>query len=303
MQIEKIRFFETKVEIPTQKYDLAFHGNNIDERGSWAVESISTQSSESLICLWDRLEMLISLGTGEDMRPHELCDVLRSKAPESILLESTTLGFVEILLLLDAFQEVETIKTIDILYVEPESYLEEESSVDKNSHSFALSEKLGQLMPIPGYTKNFVRRGFSTHLIAFLGFEKARLGRVLEDDEGAGISHFSVGIGVPAFVPGWENHTLSMNVDYFEDSRREAIYYLAANNPYSAYKLISDVHKSLDITERIILAPFGTKPAGIGAAIFAVSHKNDCGLIYDHPTHRDKRSMGIGKVHIYSCSK
>jgi hypothetical protein len=49
------------------------------------------------------------------------------------------------------------------------------------------------------------------------------------------------------------------------------------------------------------IAPIGTKPHGIGAALFAATHE-DVGILYDHPRRREGRSSKVGKWHLFNVS-
>jgi len=247
--------------------------------------------------------MLFCIEAIGDFRPDgQLADAIRKSNRKKIVIETTTLGFVEILYLVDAAKASGIIEEIDFVYVEPEKYNEVKTVDNPLPHNFLLSKSLGRLIPIPGYTRNFTRRSLKTHLVAFLGFEPSRLGRVLEDDEGANFSCYSVGIGVPPFVPGWEVHTFETNSAYLVGSGIQNICYFSANNPFSAYTELQTLSKSLGSNERMVIAPFGTKPAGIGAIVYAVENKPDCGLIYDHPVRHNDRSVGIGQCHIFKLA-
>jgi hypothetical protein len=46
------------------------------------------------------------------------------------------------------------------------------------------------------------------------------------------------------------------------------------------------------------VAPIGTKPHAIAAALFAGWH-DDVGLLYDHPKPRSGRSTRLGKIHLF----
>lgn len=305
MKFEKVKFFNDPTSMQSEPADLGFYGSSVDERGEFAKNFLKEKANLSLNCRWDKVELLFCLGKDLELRPHEISSQINELSPTRILIEATTLGFVEILFLVSAAKECPTVNEIEFIYVEPREYSEVTSIENPLPHNFALSKSLGQLIPIPGFTKNFARKNHQTHLFAFLGFEPARLGRVLEDDEGAGISKYSLGIGIPAFVPGWENHTTDSNSEYLDSPNREEIVLFSANNPQSAYDSLCEIADSLSDDERIVIAPFGTKPAGLGAIVYAVLHQDRCGIIYDHPIRQKDRSKGVGKCHLYKlpCTK
>lgn len=303
MKFKKIENFTGITEISSGKFDLGFFGDEIDDRGQSACAYTMTAAATSFHCRWDKTDLVFCVNKIDDFKPYELADYFRKLNASSVLIETTTLGFVEILYIVSALNDCSSVSCVNFLYIEPEQYNEIDSVESPLPHNFSLSKSLGQLIPLPGFTKNFVRKNYSTHLVAFLGFEAARLGRVLEDDEGAAISKFSVGIGIPAFVPGWENHTMDCNVEYLDHPRRQDITFFSANNPQTAFESIAEISRSLDDNERILIAPFGTKPAGIGAIIYAVTNPEMCGIIYDHPLRQKDRSKGVGRCHMFQCEK
>lgn len=303
MKFKKIEIFPDYANLKAEKFDIGFFGDEIDDRGRTASTYTKDASSSAFHCRWDKTDLIFCVDKQGEFKPYELSEFFKKLTASSVLIEATTLGFVEILYIVSALNECPTVSCINFLYIEPEQYNELDSVESPLPHSFSLSKSLGQLIPLPGFTKNFVRKNFRTHLMAFLGFEASRLGRVLEDDEGAGISKFSVGIGIPAFVPGWENHTMDCNIAYLDHPSREDITFFSANNPQTAFDAITAVAESLGEAERIVIAPFGTKPAGIGAIIYAVANPEMCGIIYDHPLRQKDRSKGVGRCHLFQCEK
>src|ERR1035438_3771052 len=47
-----------------------------------------------------------------------------------------------------------------------------------------------------------------------------------------------------------------------------------------------------------VVGPLGTKPNGVGAALFAVTPP-DVGLLYDHPWKTPKRTAEVARWHLY----
>ena len=302
MKFHHVKYYEDLEDVVFLSDSVGFIGKSIDQRGREAITILQHTLNTTYECSWDKTELLFCIdGLGEFRPGTDLTAELDKLNSSTITIEATTLGFVEILYLVDSANQSSSVKEIQFLYVEPKKYNELRTVDNPLPHNFTLSKSLGRLIPLPGYTRNFSRRKLKTHLVVFLGFEPSRLGRVLEDDEGADISCYSLSIGLPAFVPGWEIHTLETNSDYLNTQNRQDIYYFSANSPYSAYRQIITVADSLDHDERLVLAPFGTKPAGIGVIAYAVKNKRDCGVIYDHPVRQEDRSVGVGRSHLYSC--
>ena len=59
------------------------------------------------------------------------------------------------------------------------------------------------------------------------------------------------------------------------------------------------MYNSCGDEERLIILPIGTKPHGIGAALFACEY-NDVGVVYDYPAKRQERSKSIGDWHLFN---
>lgn len=302
MKFELIIYKDEPSLLTADRSAMGFVGTVVDQRGTFAKDFLSRHVDCVVSCRWDKVDMVFCTDDQTELRPHEIAEFIGRTMPKRILIEATTLGFVEILLLVSAAAECPSVSQIDFLYVEPESYSEVVSIESPLPHSFALSKSLGKMIPIPGFTRNFARKNLDVHLVAFLGFEPSRLGRILEDDEGSTISRCTFGVGIPAFVPGWENHTIDSNAQYFEDPKREDTIFFSANNPQSAYDSVLSIAASLAPNERMVIAPFGTKPAGIGAIVYAVQNQEKCGVIYDHPIRQNDRSKGVGRCHLYRCS-
>jgi hypothetical protein len=71
-----------------------------------------------------------------------------------------------------------------------------------------------------------------------------------------------------------------------------------ANNVRGAYLLLQEVHRGLrgSHCNRLAVAPFGTKPAAIGAALYCV--ENDVmRAVYDHPERKSGRTTGVHRTH------
>ena len=64
-----------------------------------------------------------------------------------------------------------------------------------------------------------------------------------------------------------------------ERDLRGGVMFCGAENPASAIKVLEDVYKGLQPGEKLLIAPIGTKPCGVGAAMFAVTHP-DTGILY-----------------------
>jgi hypothetical protein len=179
------------------------------------------------------------------------------------------------------------VKAISLLYVEPLDY---SAPKDKLLHrrDFELSEEVPGYIPIPGSTilleDRRPQRG-----VFFLGFEERRLDRAMEDHPIVS-ARASVVFGVPAFQPGWEMDAFANNARVLRDKNIEGgVHFCGAENPLAAYEVLTQVSQECASGEEMFIAPIGTKPHGIAAALFAAENPG-VGIIYDHPRRKQKRS-------------
>ena len=107
--------------------------------------------------------------------------------------------------------------------------------------------------------------------------------------------------GVPAFKPGWEMDAFVNNIRVIRDKHiRGGIKFCGAENPAAVFNLLSEVYDSREPEEMLFIAPIGTKPHGIGVALFVATHE-DVGIIYDHPIRRKGRSQAVSRWHLFSA--
>ena len=276
---------------------LVFFGNTeLDERGEKAFEIVS-KINESIQLEYNPLEFSFTMNSKivpyRDFMKH-----IESIDTNSILIEATTLSFAEILYILDAANQNDTVRKIQILYIEPKEYKFHNSSVTTYDE-FSLSDKFQQYPPLPGYTINAELDNID--LVAFLGFEKTRLGQIFAQEETI-YQNFTPVIPLPGFLPGWENRSINNHLKFFSPKYSFSdLKYVSANNPYQAYTLLVKIANS---QKKFRLAPIGTKPNAIGCAVFSVNYKDEnFGVLYDFPIKSKKRSNGIGKIHIYNLYK
>lgn len=230
---------------------------------------------------------------------HTIDDILNSVMERDIIVDITTLGFVELLLILKWFKNT-SLTNIQIIYAEPTAY---KSRVDYMSdfgkHEFDLTSHSGGFKAIPGFSKA-VSTGTKATLIAVLGFERSRLGQLLQLDEGAYVGEILPIFGTPSYQVGWDKHCFFQNVETLKGSSGKPNFVSA----YSALDMINRleyIKESLPDTE-IMVAPFGTKPLSLGVAIFLVNNSNII-LKYDHPIKKTNGSDGIGRIHLMTVSK
>ncbi len=284
--------------IYTQNH-LVFYGNtSLDDRGKQAYKIVS-KIQDSIQVEYNPLTFSIQMNS-EIIPYKDFLTYLQSITTNRILIEATTLSFAEILYILDGANQNDKITEIQILYIEPKEYKFHNSSVTIYDE-FLLSDKFQQYPPLPGYTINAELNDID--LVAFLGFEKTRLGQIFAQEETV-YQNFTPIIPLPGFLPGWENRSINNHLKFFSPKYSFSdIKYVAANNPYQAYTILVKIANS---QKNFRVAPIGTKPNAIGCAVFLVNHENEeanYGALYDFPVKSKERSKGIGQIHIYNLFK
>jgi hypothetical protein len=228
----------------------------------------------------------------------ELADALKPCITGRVLLEATTLGLAEIALCCRALKEL-CQDAFDIVYVEPEKYNQPSWGPLLHKRDFELSSEVPGYQAIPG-SGLFLRDRKPFRSVFFIGYEDARLRRAFEELQMVNPRRSSITIGVPAFKAGWEMSAMANNISVIREYNiRGGVHYCGADDPYAVYELLCQIYQGLESGERLVLAPIGTKPHGIGVALFA-SMRHDVGIIYDHPNRTNKRSEHVGHWHLFT---
>jgi hypothetical protein len=276
-------------------YDIAFIGKPMDERGSKSIEKVNLSAAKALCVNYD--SDTFSLQVVDDSFPANgvgIRSFLSKYSSKKILIDATTLDFPEILFLIRSYITLGTCK-IGFIYAEPSVYEKKEGLDSEDLHAFNLRDGYSRFAPIPGFTP-MLSDSKKARLLAFVGFEATRLKRVLLEDEGDRIKEFSVVFGVPPFQASWEMHSYMQNASVLRET--EEVLFVGANNPRSAYNLISEVARASSSSNEVItLAPLGTKPMSIAVALFAAQYRNAVRVIYDYPKTRKNCTTGVARIH------
>ncbi|MFI4912882.1 MAG: hypothetical protein ACIAQZ_14560 [Sedimentisphaeraceae bacterium JB056] len=289
---------ENEGDLHFSGWDHAISGVSVDDRGRSAIKfcedkcvnthkleycpnSLRIFFDDKTYCAEDIEELIEGLGEG------------------SILLETTTLGFVEIFLACRAIKGMSRKKTT-LLYMEPQDYTKDpHKRYVLSKRDFELSDEIKGFVGIP-YATYMLRKGISTKALFLLGYEGDRLRQAFESLE-IQPSMCSFVYGVPAFHPGWEMNSFANSVSILQEKNAgRNILYSGAQNPKVAYNVIEKIYKSCDPSnrERLLISPIGTKPHAIGAALFACEHE-DVALVYDFPSKKTGRSSKTSKWHLF----
>lgn len=280
----------TPEDISLQSGSILFHGDSVDDRGQSSTNIENPNISKRIIVNYDYENMEISVGD-KTINADQANDLFEPYFQEgSIVLDATTLGFSELFLAIKSLVDL-NINRFLIIYVEPSNY----SRTMPGADSFALSELNAGYKPIPksiiDLAENNVKAG-----VFFLGFEPERIERAFEEYQMLSTKDIKVVFGIPAFQPGWELNSIVPHLSAIEKCD---IAYCAANDPSSAYDTLEETRLSLDRDEKMFIAPIGTKPCGVAAALFASLHSSQVGLLFDHRKKKNKRSEGVNIWHGY----
>lgn len=283
-------------DLPWPEIAMAFVGEALDDRGEAAVTQVGRSTARVEPAVFDLETGAVNVA-GVPHYPEDLTGYLGS--PSSILLEATTLGFVEVFLLTKAALEAGA-QQLSILYVEPEQYLvrpRELAFLDRRD--FELSDEVREFSGVPR-AAIMLTSNAPTKAVFFVGYEGQRLEQALENTNIVA-SRSSVIFGVPAFQTGWEMDSFANNVEIIDERRIGEVAYASASDPFSAYEILEEISAARLSDERMLVVPIGTKPHGIAAALFAATHE-DVGLLYDHPIRRQGRSSRTGVWHLFTVS-
>jgi hypothetical protein len=293
---------EGSADLNLRRWDLGIVGQPIDDRGRAAIELIHQVTDGTLVADYDPDRFSIE-ANGDIMNAEAFEDVLQSFKGKSIILESTTLGFVELFLVSRAAKAL-SFPQLTFLYVEPKGYSVRASNTRRSlilhKRDFELSDEVPGYRAIPGATLMLSDK-FPQRSVFFLGYEARRLHRALEVYPMLRPESCSVVFGVPAFRPGWEMDAFANNVRIIKERNIDGgVYFCGAENPASALQVLELIYSELVEREKLFIAPIGTKPTGIATALFAATHSS-IGILYDHPKRRRDRSREVSGWHLYEA--
>lgn len=292
--ILKLQESNNESDISYAKWDLAFIGEPIDDRGKAAIEFALKNSKENILTEYNADEMSLKFADKLVMID-DLDEEFRFIENKRILIESTTVNFVELLLIL---KQVKNHKCkISILYLEPKSYSKKRAPLIVHRREFELSEETPGFYPIPGFINSFTNKKLRK-TVFIVGYESERIDRAIEENAIVS-SNCDLIFGVPAFTTGWEMNSFANNIRVVKEQRLIGDpHFSSANNPGTTYDVLENIYQSLESNEEMFIAPLGPKPGGIATAIFLVENE-DVNVLYDHPSKKKTRSRDVNKWHLY----
>jgi hypothetical protein len=283
--------------------EILFYGDVVDDRGKEAISNLKDKADVAVQVgfLPGKNELLID---GKAQPFSELTAICRGK--NAIRVETTTLGFAEILRIIQAAKGV-GICRLEFVYIEPKEYTIYSGAGAEflNPREFELTEN-HVFTSLHGFA---FQKGAVTseHYIFFLGFESSRLMQAFEQNASS-INNKCCVIGIPPFVSGWETNSLASNACDLKTLGFSggSILYCAANSTREAYLLLWDIYKKLRSEKgTFVVTPLGTKPHSLASALFLVETKGDSyptALYYDHPVRKKGRSRELRTWHIYAVN-
>lgn len=280
------------------RWGTAITGPEIDDRGRTAGAFVRTQADRTIMVSYDSDSYKVAVD-GQEHEVEGLTQVLTPLLADRVVLEATTLGFVEILLCCKILAAASP-RSFDFLYLEPASYSNPKRRQLLHRRDFELSDDVPGYRAIPGATILLDDRR-SQHGVFFLGYEERRLSRAFEDFPMIRPALTATVFGVPAFRPGWEMDAFANNIAVVRDQNlRGGVYFCGAENPAAAVRVLEEIRQGLQPSEQMFIAPIGTKPCGIGVAVFLAEHP-EVRVLYDHPRRRADRSSAINAWHLFTA--
>ncbi len=279
-------------------WDLGIGGRSLDDRGRAAFDFLSSNTDQIISIQYNEDEFTLKIDN-KNLNVEDIEESLHLFKDKSIILEATTLGFVEMFLCCRAFRTLGS-SQLSFLYVEPLGYNRSpRRSQPLHKRDFELSDEVPGYRAIPGAAVILSDRA-PQRSVFFLGFEERRLDRALEDHQMIQPSLCSVVFGVPAYKPGWEMDSFSNNIRVIRERNiRGGVHFCGAANPAATVEILTQIYGELANKERLFIAPIGTKPHGIGVALFT-SDKSRIGILYDHPKRREERTSKVSRWHLYN---
>lgn len=278
-----------------RKWDVGILGPVLDERGKTAADFVRATAKKIITIRYVATELHIATDSGT-VEADEVFGLICGSADKSVVLESSTLGFVETYLCCRALREGGG-TGVSIVYLEPMKYSVSQRQNVVHRRDFGLSDEVAGYQAIPGSSFELDERK-PQRCVFCVGFEGQRLEQAFEE---LPINPKRAGVifGVPAFRPGWEIDTFANNARTIrERALGGGVFFCGANNPKAVLETLEKIYRDKSPAEQMFVGAIGTKPHGIGVALFACEYA-DVGLLYDHPTRSNKRSENYGAWHLF----
>jgi len=287
--------FDQENEVPEKNWDVGFYGEALDVRGQKSISFLQAKVKQAFKIIYNPAEFTVSIDS-EIIQKDDLEDYFDKYKWDNVLIDSTTVGFVELLLTIK--KALKKSERFEILYLQPEYYKKKDNSTILRNREFDITSEMPGYQAIPGFS-SLLQSDDNNHYVFIAGYEPIRLDRAFEDYQMITSENSHIIFGLPAYKAGWENDAFSNNISVLSNRKILGdIKYCGAINPLAAYNLLEEIRKSLDVNTTLIVAPIGPKPLGIGAALF-IGQVSGVSLLYDHPINKPDRTEKISKWIFY----
>ncbi len=282
-------------------WDYAFLGKPMDERGDNSIAFLSGNSLKQIVVKYSPREFTMQFD--EDFfHKDDIDDKLKKMVDGSIVIDSTTLNFAEILILSQSLKDLGC-KIVSIIYVEPGGYNQKHLGPDiLHKRDFELSEETIGFEAIPGHSLALTNDIYQK-VVFICGFESERIDRAMEDSEINSNACCTI-FGVPAFYPGWEMDSFDNNISVLIERRiNGGINFCGATNPLSVFQKLNIIYKGLEEDSQMFVVPLGTKPMNIGACLFLLTKPKDkVAVLYDHPQEMKNKALKTSDWHLFNIT-
>ena len=139
-------------DVQKNKWDIAFVGRPIDDRGKAIVSQVHKHANEVIELFYDANNMTLTINTNS-IQIKEFNAAVAPYFGKKIILESTTLGVPELIIGCDFFTNQVKTRSFDLLYFEPREYRRQFDADDVMSfRNYSLSTGFLGFKGIPGYS-------------------------------------------------------------------------------------------------------------------------------------------------------
>lgn len=286
-------------------WDIALVGPTIDERGKVSTHYMSEQVKDVITVNYNPSEITIEF-SGRIIDKDEVENELKFIIGQRLIVDTTTMGVAELLILLQALKNLK-ISKVWLLYIEPINYRRKSAfsvtgGPDDNGflhrRDFELSDIGRSYIGIPGHA--LAMSSISNQRVIFLcGFEYERVDQAIENLYVLTNNCYCV-FGVPAFSAGWEMDAFANHIDVLSNRGIRDVQFCGSTNPLAVYELLERHYKSLDDNTPLFVAPLATKPMSIGACLFLIDKpKHRVAALYDHPTKKVGRANEVANWNLF----
>ena len=285
-------------DILHSSWEIVFHGDIIDDRGEHVCNILEGVAKESHKIKYLPKELQIVFDDNL-FSVDSFDDELKWIKGKSIIIDSTTLGVAELLLLCQCLYN-NNIYEYDVLYLEPKHYTKKSDNFSLKKRDFDLSQDVVGYISIPSHAISLEPEDYVQHVVFLCGYEAERINRAFEETKIIADNCCCI-FGVPPFQSGWEMNSFANNLPVIINNNiPRQMHFAGATNPLSTFEKINEIYKAIEDEEQLFVVPVGTKPMALGACLFLVqSDRERVSILYDHPQRKPKRTEEFSRCHLY----